>query len=233
MNNDNVNIAAYDDDDIDLKDIFLYLVRNLWLILIVVAVFAGAAFWVTDHMIAPKYTASTRIYVLNRANENMIAYSDLQISSQFVEDYQELITGRNVTATVISKLGLSMTEKQLKKAITVISPTNTRIVQIDVENESPKQAAQIADCVREVATEQIQSIMDIEAVHLVYAAEVPKEPSSPNILLYTAVGGMLGLVLILAILFIAKCADSTIRSEEDVQRYLSLGVLGSVPVFKK
>lgn len=223
---------TYDEDELDLRALFFFLKRKLWLIAMVTVIFAVAGLAFSKLFITPMYEASTRIYVLNKSNETTIAYSDLQIASQFVTDYQELITGRNVTGIVISKMGLDMTDEQLKKKIDVTSPTNTRIIHITVENKDPEKAAEIANCVREVATEQIQSIMDVEAVHLVYAAEVPQRASSPSIVKYTALGGVLGLFIILAILIVKHLSDCTIRSEEDVERYLSLGVLGSVPVFK-
>lgn len=223
---------TYEDDEINLQDLFFFLKRKLWLIVLITIIFAAAAFAVSGFIITPMYTASTRIYVLNRSNETTIAYSDLQISSQFVTDYQELITGRNVTGIVISKMGLDMTDGQLKKKIEVTSPANTRIIHITVESKDPKEAAEIANCVREVATEQIQSIMDAESVRLVYAAEVPQEASSPSVVKYTAIGSVLGLFLILAILIVKHLSDCTIRSEEDVERYLELGVLGTVPISK-
>lgn len=223
---------TFEEDEINLQELFFFLKRRIWLIVIIAILFATAAFVVSSYIITPMYKASTRIYVLNQANENTIAYSDLQISSQFVTDYQELITGRNVTGIVISKMGLDMTDEQLKKKIEVTSPANTRIIHITVESKDPKEAAEIANCVREVATEQIQSIMDDESVRLVYAAEVPQKASSPSVVKYTAIGSVLGLFLILAILSVKHLSDCTIRSEEDVERYLSLGVLGTVPVSK-
>jgi capsular polysaccharide biosynthesis protein len=65
-------------------------------------------FFVSQFVLSPEYTASTRIYVLNGSSETTVVYSDFQISSQMLNDYKVLITGQNVTKEVISRLDLDM-----------------------------------------------------------------------------------------------------------------------------
>ncbi len=217
---------------IDLRELFLYLKKRLWLIVIVTVASLLAGFFASKVIISPKYTASTRIFVLNRSNESAVVYSDIQISSQFIYDYKELITGRNVTSEVISRLRLNMSDEALKRKITVTAPANTRILQIDVEDTDPERAARIANTVWEVAAEQIEDIMDADAVRVVYSAEAPTEPSSPKIKKNALLCAFGGAVLVIGVLTVLFITDDTVRTEEDVERYLSLPLLGVVPVAK-
>lgn len=216
--------------ELDLVGLFYYLKKKF---LIVVAAFLACAvvgFVVSSFFITPKYKASTRIYVLNRASTNGLVVSDFTISNQLLNDYKVLITGRNVTEKVIDRLGLNMSASGLAGKISVSAPEDTRIVQIDIVDTDPQRAANIANAVREEATDQLKNIMSVDTVTLVYEAEVPQNPTSPNVMFNTALAAMVGAVVAIGILGVIFMMDDTIRTEEDVERYLGLSVLAVIPL---
>lgn len=215
--------------DISLVDLFFFLRRKLLIIVVVVAACAAAGFFGTKLLMDPEYIASTRVYVLNRSNETAVVYADYQISSEMLNDYKVLITGRNVTMEVIDELGLDWDHEDLARKITVTSPGDTQFVQINVTDTNPSRAAEIANAVREVASVQIQDLMDVDAVNLVYAAEIPDKPFGPNTMLNTLLAAGFGLIVMLAVLVLVFVLDDTIRTEEDVERYLGLSVMGTIP----
>lgn len=216
--------------EIDLLELFHYLKKRIIIIVATFLVFAIVGFLGTKIFITPQYTTNTRMYVLNRSNQNNVVTSDFQIATYVMNDYKALITGQNVTKEVISRLGLDMTPAQLSKLIEITSPENTRVLQISITHPDPQKAADIANTVREVASSQIMKIMDVNAVKTVYEAEVPKVPSGPSAMRNTAIAGILGLVLIVGIYTVIFILDDTIRTEEDVTKYLGLGTLGVIPV---
>lgn len=215
--------------ELDLLELFGFLKKKILIIALIVVVCAGIAFGVTKFFMTPEYTASTRMYVLNRSSEVNVVYSDFQTSTQLVNDYRVLITGRNVTDEVIAQLGLPMSSGQLSSMIQVSSPSGTRVLQISVTDTDPLRAANIANAVREISADQIQSIMDVDAVKNVYDAEVPGGPSGPNVTRNTAIGALVGLVIAVAIFTVIFLLDDTLRTEEDVERFLGLNVLGVIP----
>lgn len=216
--------------EIDLLELFYYLKKRILIIIAVCLLCAVVGFMGTKLFITPEYTTNTRMYVLNRSNENNVVTSDFQIATYVMNDYKALITGQNVTKEVISKLGLDMKPETLSKKIQVTSPDNTRVLQISITDTNPQLAADIANCVREVASEQIQEIMAVDAVKLVYVAETPMEPSGPSTMRNTALAGILGLVIVVGIYAVIFILDDTIRTEEDVTRHLGLSTLGVIPV---
>lgn len=215
--------------ELDLLELFYYLKRKLWMIAASFILCGGIGFAISAFLIAPRYTASTRMYVLNRTNETNVVYADLQISSYLLNDYKVLITGQNVTQEVIRRLNLSQKPERLAAQIEATSPDNTRVLQINVTDTDAQLAADIANCVREVASEQIQEIMDVDAVKLVYEADVPEKPSSPNVRNNTIIAAGFGLFAPVFALVVMFMMDDTIRTEEDVQRYLNLETLGVIP----
>lgn len=215
--------------EINLMDLFHYLRKKIWIILAACIVFvsAGAAF--TIIFMEVEYTAATRIYVLNRSSNVSISSSDYSVSNYMVSDYTVLITGENVTDEVIEQLGLEMSSSHLKKMISVSAIDATRILQIEVVDTDPQRAADIANCVREIASRQMKEIMDVDAVNLVYEASVPQEKSGPSLTKNTALVGIVGLILVIGILGVIYAVDDSIQTEEDVERYLGLSVFGVIP----
>lgn len=220
-------------NEIDLLELIRYLLRHVAIILICAVVLGAAAFVGVKVFKTPYYTASTRIYILNRSKNDTTTYSDLQSSDKLAADYEVLITGRNVTNTVISRLNLNMSDGALARKINVSNTDGTRILQISVTDTDPARAAAIANCVREVSQEQIMEIMEIDAVNLVYEATVPTAIAGPNAKKYALLGAVLGGMLAAAVLFIRFLTDDSMRTEEDVERFLGLNTLAMIPFNEK
>ena len=216
--------------EIDLLELLRYLKKRIIVIIAACLVCTVVGFLGTKLFITLEYTTNTRMYVLNRSNENNMVTSDFQIATYVMNDYKALITGQNVTKEVIRQLDLNMTPEALSAKIKVTSVENTRVLQINITDKDPQKAADIANTVREVASMQIKQIMDVDAVKIVYEAEVPKVPSGPNATKNAALAGILGLVLVAGVYIVIFLLDDTIRTEEDVARYLGLGTLGVIPV---
>lgn len=191
------------------------------------------AFIACKVVIPPTYTATTRVYVLNQSSGNNISYTDFQSASQMAKDYEVLITGKNVTSEVIRELSLQLTDTQLAKTVSVSVVNDSRIVEISVKNTDPVLAAQIANSIRQVASEQIVRITEVDAVNLIYEASVPESPSSPHVAKSVLLATILGFFGAMIMLFIAFVADDTIKNEDDVERYLQLSTIGVIPDIKQ
>lgn len=66
-------------------------------------------------------------------------------------------------------------------------------------------------------------------IEIIDRAKVPKGPVSPNIPLNILIGALLGILLGLGLAFLNDRFDHTLKSAEDVEQYLKLPVLGSIP----
>ncbi len=219
--------------EVNLLEVLNDLRKRVWIILAVTVLCAVLGLVGSLLFLAPQYTASTRIYVLNRANDSSVGTSDFQVSAYMVNDYQELIHGRNVTGAVIEQLGLELSNEALAARISVTSPSNTRFLQIDVVDSDPERAKEIANTVREVTSSQLKEIMKVDSVTTVYEAITPEGPSSPNVIKNTGLTGALGFLAVVAILVVRFIMDDRIRTEDDVERYLGLSVMGVIPDSEK
>ena len=167
-------------------DVFAML-KTLWKrkfsIVLVALVFAIAAFGYSAFLAKKEYQSTSRIYVVSRQNQdnNALTNSDLQAGSYLVKDYREIILSQNVLSQAIEELKLDLTPAELSKKISVSVPTDTRILSITAKDGDPKEAARIANGLRNVAAAKIISVTKVSDVTTLDEAEVPQSPSSPNI----------------------------------------------------
>ena len=225
MNNDDGDVI-----EIDILELLGVVLSKIWIVIVSAVVLAAATYLVCIFLVTPKYESTTKIYVINRQNSESLTYSDLQSGTQLTKDYQELVTSRPVLEEVKAELGLDIDNDRFKKSITVSVPTDTRIVSITAEDTDPYMARAIADSVRTSAAEHIANVMNTEAVNVVEEANLPTEISSPKIIRNTIIGAVLGAFIAVVIIAIIYILDDTIKNPDDVEKYLNLSVLGSIPV---
>ena len=215
--------------EIDLVELLGVILHNLWIIIVSGVIVAAVALLVSYFIITPKYESVTKIYVISKTNADTMTYSDLQAGSTLTKDYKELVKSRPVLEEVLAETGIDVELKELEEQITVEVPTDTRIVSITVEDKDPYEARIIADSVRIAASKHIREVMDTEAVNVVEEASLPIEKSSPSILMNTAIGYAVGLFLAIAVVMINYIMDDTIKTPDDVEKFLGVSVLGSIP----
>jgi uncharacterized protein involved in exopolysaccharide biosynthesis len=88
------------------------------------------------------------------------------------------------------------------------------------------------DLLRDIQKARFTAAMDtyqLTDIEIIDKAGVPKTPVRPNHILNTLIGMLIGTLLGLGLAFVFDYFDPTLKSVEDVERYLHLPVLGSVP----
>lgn len=224
--------------EIDLRELFFVLLGKVHILILAFILGALALYLVSITFLSNKYQSSTSIYVLNRQDNNVVTYSDLQSGTQLTKDYAELVKSRSVTEKVINQLKLNtvytdmreLDSRQLAGMISVDNTTDTRIIRITVTDTNPARAQDIANAIREAASLHIEAVMDIEAVNVVDYAEMPTEAVSPNILLNTLIGAAAGAITAAFIIILLHLSDDRIKGPDDVEKYLGTSVLGTIPL---
>lgn len=216
--------------EIDLLELMSVLLGQIWLILGIGLFVALTAFAFSRYLVVPTYESTTKIYILNKNDNTTVTYTDVQLGSQLTKDYRELISSRYVLEEVIQNLGLNLEYNQLQEKVTVSTPEDTRVIYITVKDNDPVTAMNIANSVREAASRHIENVMDIDAVNVVETANMPTKKASPSCMKWTLIGGILGCLVVCAVLLVRFLLDDTIKSSEDVEKYLGLSTLALIPV---
>jgi uncharacterized protein involved in exopolysaccharide biosynthesis len=76
---------------------------------------------------------------------------------------------------------------------------------------------------------RINEVMEFGDIRIIDKALAPDEPIKPNKKLNLVIGGILGLMLGVMMVFFLEYMDNTIKNTEDVERILNLPILGVIP----
>lgn len=220
-------------DNASIEIDVLYLLRKLWrkkFFIIFIGLLVGTiALLGSVFFIKPKYTSTTRIYVVSRSSDTSLTNQDLQAGSYLVNDYKEVITSSEVLSSVIDQEKLSMSASELSKDIAVTIPTDTRVISISATDTDAQRACDIANTVREVAAEKIKAVTKVDDVTTLESATKPSHPSSPNVKKNAAIGALAGVFLAVVGILVAEVLDDRVRRPEDIEEVLDMTLLGVVP----
>ncbi len=215
--------------EIDLLELLYRLLENAKYIVAAALIGALLAWSYTVVAIAPKYTATSKLYVLN-TGDSAINLSDLQIGNYLASDYQEVFKNWHVHEMVIQRLSLPYSYKKLQSMISVSNPSNTRILYISATSTDPEEAKNIADTYADVAREFIATTMDTREPNMFEEALRPTSPTSPSKSRNVALGFIMGFIVACGIITVRYLMDDKIHSSEDVEKYLGIPTLGVLPM---
>ena len=227
--------TRYDNEEmeIDLGALFRMLLSRWWIILLTIILGAAAALGITAGLMTPQYKSSAMLYVLPQNSEET-SMTDLQVGTEMVADCVEIAKSNTVLDTTIQEIALEkgevFTREEIADMLSVTNDADTRILNISATYENPEIACAVANAVATTTSDQVASIMKTTPPSLVEEAEIGEEPVSPSTMKNVVIGALAGLLLSCVILIIRYITDDSIRTSEDVEKYLGLNVLAAVPL---
>ncbi len=220
------------DDEIDLLELAGVLWKKILFIAIGFAVGAVLAFGITKLFITPLYKAQSTIYVFTKST-SITSIADINIGSALTVDFKYIGTTRDVIEAAIRELNLNTTYEKLSKSISITNPSSSRLLEITVTDVDPVAAANISNTVADCLRERIADVMNTDKPSMVQRAVVPKTKSSPSTAKNTVIGALIGALLVAGVIIIRHLMDDTIKTEDDVQKYLRLNTLASFPYIRQ
>lgn len=213
----------------DIGDYLRILRQRGWLIILMAVLTAGAAFGYS-YLQPTIYESSLRLLVQPARTD----FGQAQAAKQLLRGYVQWINSSYRAEDVINELQLDMTPQELLGDITVASDDSSFIIQINVENSDGDLANDIA---RTWGNRFIQWRIDDNADQRRedrVDAEFIDDPTivgvAPNTKINTVAGAVFGALLGLIVIFVLEWIESGImRRTVDVERYLDIPVIGTIP----
>ncbi|MFA5535742.1 MAG: Wzz/FepE/Etk N-terminal domain-containing protein [Bacillota bacterium] len=222
-------------DEISLIELFGVMRKRFKLIMFVVLAAIIITALATFFVLIPQYQSNTTLMVgkpLHKASVDLdetISYQQIQTNRLLVSTYGEIAKSRLVLDSVIESLDLEMHSSSLRQKIDVSLVKNTEIIQLTVTDKDPVLAAVIANQLAQAFSEQATKIMNVENIQVIDEAIPSKRPFKPSTRLNLAISAVLGLMAGLLLAFVLEFFDTSIKSPEDVEKYLGLPVIGILP----
>ncbi|MBN2285854.1 MAG: hypothetical protein JXQ26_05005 [Tissierellales bacterium] len=223
------------EDTIELREILQILKNRRKLIVIITVLALLIATGFTMFGITPLYQSSTTLMVNSSKgilSGDLAASFDLgsiNLSQKLVVTYSEIVKSRIVLDQVIRKLDLDISYGTLYEMTLAQQVKTTEILKISVSDTDPERASLIANTIAEVFVKEVIRILKADNVETIDRAIPNQAPINIKLGLNAAISLVLGLMLGVFIAFALEYLDHTIKTEEDVKKYLDLPVLGAIP----
>lgn len=215
---------------VDIRDILNILMKRIKLLIIVPLLFSIVGWLVSTYLINPVYEAVTTLIVWqNKDSTIALSQGDINLSKGLIYTYAEIAKSTNVFEN--TKEALNISEEFNKQAITITPVKDTQIINVKVQNEDAELAMNVANTLSEKFADEVLRITSTDNVAVVDYAKVPKNPVVPNIVLNTIISGMVGEMILLIIIFLREYFDNTLKTEDDIEKYLKTSLLGTIPNF--
>ncbi|MDU5913008.1 MAG: Wzz/FepE/Etk N-terminal domain-containing protein [Anaerococcus vaginalis] len=223
-----------DQENINLLELVRKLNKHLFSIVCLAIIFAALSYAASVFIITPKYEAVTTMIVSNSKNEQEKQNGDVDINQinanrALVSTYSEIVKSKGVADKVIADLKLDMDYQQLSQKVSIEPVKDTQIISVKVVDTVPERCMDIANATSMVFKDSVTKIMKVDNVQILDKANLPEEPSSPNVKKNTAIGLVLGFVLGVGLSLFKEMMDTTFKSTDDIAEAFDIPVLGMVP----
>lgn len=220
------------EESISLKELFLTLKKRIWLIvsITILAVIVSAV--LSYFVLTPIYSASTQILVnQSKSEESLYSNYEVQTNLQLINTYNVILKSPRILDQVIDELNLKLSTDELSERITVESESESQVITITVEDESPRLATDIANTIASVFQENVSDIMNVDNVAILASATVSDNPTpvKPQPVLNMLIGFVVGLMVSVGLALLLEYADNTIKTEQDIEKHFGVPVLGVIP----
>jgi capsular polysaccharide biosynthesis protein len=170
------------------------------------------------------------IVIQDKSVDEKISKTDVDLYKSLIYTYAEM--AKSITVLENTSKSLDIGELDAN-SITVSPVSDTQILKVSVQNQDAQLAKDIADTLVEEFTLEISRITNANNVSVVDYARLPKNPIKPNKLMNIVIAGILGEMLVLMIVFLMEYFDNTLKTEKDIEKYLGVSIIGTIPNFSQ
>jgi capsular polysaccharide biosynthesis protein len=217
-----------------LSDYVRILSRRGWIILLL-ALLTAASAYVFSRVQTPIYKSTALVSVQPARPDFGLTNS----ARDLLRSYVSVIDTDTFAQKVIEDpdIQLDVTASELRSDVTIASDASRFIIQIDVENQDLELANRIAQKWAELLVDwrktQNQKVRQEDYVDAILLDPPRATLDSPQTRINLLAGSILGALLGGVIVFVLEYLEAGIlRSPQDVERALSLSVLGAIPAGK-
>lgn len=223
-------------EELDLKELFLILWNKISLILLITMIAIAIGVGYSYFFLVPEYKSSTTLVLAQSASsieqnsDGTLTQADVTLNSKLVSTYSELIKSKSILRQVVSDLNRDdINEANLKRNISVQAIKDTEVIQITVKNKDANIASQVANKIAEVFSEKVVEIYNISNVYILDRAEPSQTPSNINHIKDIVIFAFGGIVISVALVLLINMLDTSIKTEQDIEKTTDLLILGSIP----
>lgn len=225
------NSSSDDEIVIDLGRIFFEL-RKYWKFIVILAAVCGLiAFSISSFFMTEQYESRAKIYLKPEMRQDAagIDYSSINANKMMVNNYMAMLKGDTLMGEVAEKVGGDHSKQSIKNCITVSNADDTEVIDVVAVTDNAQESQKIVKTTISAFSAQMKKELDVKNILIIDKASLNEVPVSPNVLKNTVLGIMLGIIAALGIVAVKVILDKRLRTKEEVENYLGIPVLASIP----
>jgi capsular polysaccharide biosynthesis protein len=211
-----------------IQDYLVVLSKRWWVILLTVLAAIVAAYGVSKLLPRTYRTQAVYLVVANRADNGLNI-----VLRNTMNSYRELILQPDALQQISDQLQLDVSGERMMKDVRIQPRPDEQKIVIEVDHRFLDQSLVIADAVgKRIEEEVIRLNANLEGTDRINVTRIQQARLTsikPNTRINVLAGGILGLIVGLLFAFVLEYLDDTLKSSEDVERYVGLTTLGAIP----
>lgn len=219
---------SYTQREVSYKKLFMTAVNNWFFIVPIIVISLCISVFYSVFAVTPTYVSTAKLYIVNKET-TVINSSDISISTYLARDFINIMSDNVILDEVSKDLGGKYSSGQLSRFIKIDAVDNTRVIEIIVSTPDAVDSKQIADSICRVSEEKLVDIMGLDRVKVIRYGNLAKNPSGTPVLYNAFIGLCIAILISCALTFIIYLSDNKINSSSDVNNYLGLNVLATIP----
>lgn len=161
-------------------------------------------------------------------------FGQAQAAKELLRSYEQWFHSCYRAQAIINELQLNMTAGALLSDMKVASENSSFVIQMTVENSDPNLANDIATAWGNLLIQWINANNDKlqkeDRITVEFLDDPQASLSRPNTKINTAAGFVFGALVGVIVVFALEWIESGVmRHNEDIERYLDIPVIGSIP----
>lgn len=209
--------------------------KKRWLMIIsitLIATIISAVF--SFFIIKPQYEASTKVFIGKDEGENQsYSQNDVLMYQKLMKTYSEAIKTKDLISRSLKGTSLKLEPADVLENLTVVTVTDTQILQIKYKSTNPQEAKAVIEGISEEFIKTSKELVPNGNIQIIESVELPEKPVSPNKKMNIAIAFLLGLMVGVGLAFLLEFLDNTFKNKDQLERELDIPVIGSIPSVKE
>lgn len=190
---------------INLEELFEAL-KKRWIMIVSITLVATIVSGVLSFfVIKPQYEASTKVFIGKEEGENQsYSQNDVTMYQKLMKTYSEAIKTKDLVSRALEDSNLNLKVSDVLSNITVVTVSDTQILQIKYRSTSPIEAKAVIQGISKEFVKTSKELVPNGNIKIIEAVELPQRPVSPNKKMNIAIAFLLGLMASIGLAFLLE-----------------------------
>lgn len=219
--------------EIDIFSLLKSVLKRWYLVLLSALLGAGILFVYSYFFITPTYTSSSTLYISMTTVSDGIekqTSNDVAAAQRLATSYAAFFQSSSVSEAVADQMNNQYSARQIQNSTSVEVPEDTQIITVSISTSNAKTSQTIASLIVSEGIKKIQEVSNSDNIAIIDEADLPTAPSSPNIMLNTILGFIVGLLISVVVICIFDVYNTRIKSPQDfADTFKDIAVIGVIP----